>query len=76
MAPTTSKDEKVTFQPVYDVFQRDYKDLTVLFLGAANTLYYPMKKTYLSPALISASLHPTMLVADSMRSLNSNANLN
>ena len=41
MAPTTSTDGTVTFQPVYDVFERDYEDLSVLFLGAENTLYYP-----------------------------------
>jgi len=37
----TSRDETVTYTPVYDIFSRDYKDLTVLILGAASTLYYP-----------------------------------
>ncbi len=37
----TSKDGTVTYKPVYDIFSRDYKDLSVLILGAASTLYYP-----------------------------------
>ena len=39
--PVTSKDGTVTYTPTYDIFSRGYKDLTVLFLSASSTLYYP-----------------------------------
>ena len=36
-----SKDGKVSFVPTYTPFNRDYADRSVLFVGAANRLYYP-----------------------------------
>jgi hypothetical protein len=37
----TSQDGTVSFVPTYAPFNRDYADRSVLFLGAANMLYYP-----------------------------------
>ena len=37
----TSRDSKVSFVPTYEPFTRSYADRSVLFVGAANTLYYP-----------------------------------
>lgn len=37
----TSQDGTVSFVPTYATFNRDYADRSVLFVGAANTLYYP-----------------------------------
>lgn len=39
--PVTSNDGTVTYTPTYNIFSRIYEDRSVLFLGAANTLYYP-----------------------------------
>lgn len=39
--PVRSKDRTVTYTPTYNIFTRDVEDRSVLFLGAANTLYYP-----------------------------------
>lgn len=37
----TSKDGTVSFTPTYAPFSRDYADRSILFVGAANRLYYP-----------------------------------
>lgn len=38
---TISNDGKVTFQSTFAPFTRDYLDLSILFLGANDKLYYP-----------------------------------
>lgn len=40
-AGVTSEDGTVSFVPTYAPFNRDYEDRSVLFVGAANRLYYP-----------------------------------
>ena len=39
--PVTTQDGSVTFTPTYAPVVYDYEDLSVLFIGSGNSLYYP-----------------------------------
>ena len=45
----TSEDGKVQFNGTYDKMSFDSVDKSVLFLGTNNTLYYPVKSTWIGP---------------------------